>query len=405
MKGRTMLAATVLAALAAAPAAGAGSEAEKAAAGSINGFAFDLYGRVTQEPGNAFFSPASISTALTMTYAGARGKTAGEMRQTLRYTLADEDLHPAFGKLAGTLTEKKKGHEMAIANALWTQKGATLLQPFAGLLKKHYGAKKNVVDFVGKTEKSRQKINEWVEDRTKDRIKNLIKKGVLTPDTRLVLTNAIYFKGDWKTQFEKKNTREETFRVTKDETSKVQMMHMHGRSFRYLHRAGKEQPAFSMIELPYEGGDASMIVILPDDPDGLPDLEQGLSSKALEASIASMYETEIDDLAIPRFKMTSEFMLNKTLATMGMPTAFTYSADFSGINGKTDLYISAVVHKAFVEVNEEGTEAAAATAVVITTECVKMPVHFRADHPFLFLIRDTATGTVLFMGRVSDPGA
>jgi serpin B len=399
MKARTMVAAAVLALVAAGPASA------EDAAGSINAFAVDLYHEVAGEDGNTFFSPASISTALTMTYAGARGQTAKEMRQTLRYTVDDEDLHPAFGKLAGTLTKKQKGHEMAIANALWSQKGSKILQPFVGLLEKHYGAGKKEVDFIGKTEKSRKTINGWVEKKTQDRIKDLLKPGVITIDTRLVLTNAIYFKGDWETKFEKKNTQEETFRVSKDETSKVKMMHMHGRTFRYLHRAGKGQPDFSMIELPYEGGHASMIVILPDEADGLPEIEQWLTDESLDAHIAGMHETEIDDLALPRFEMTDEFMLGKALSRMGMPTAFSTSADFSGINGKKDLFISAVVHKAFVKVNEEGTEAAAATAVVIGIECVKMPVNFRADHPFLFLIRDTASGTILFMGRMSDPAA
>ncbi|MBW2264202.1 MAG: serpin family protein, partial [Deltaproteobacteria bacterium] len=346
-----------------------------------------------------------ISTALTMTYAGARGQTASEMRKTLRYSLEDDALHTAFGKLASKLTKKKKGHEMAVANALWTQKGSHVLEPFAGLLKKHYGAGRHEVDFIGKTEKSRKKINEWVEGKTKDRIKDLLAKGVLTPYTRLVLTNAIYFKGEWKTKVEKDSTREETFRVSGDSTSKIQMMHMGGKRFRYVHRTDQGQPAFSMIEMPYEGGHASMIVILPDDPDRLPGLEKSLTRPFLDGCISSMYQTEIDDLAIPRFRMTSEFSLGNALIEMGMPTAFSDAADFSGINGSKDLSISAVIHKAFVEVNEEGTEAAAATAVVMSTTSVKMPVFFRADHPFLFLIRDTATGAILFMGRMADPSA
>jgi len=376
-----------------------------AISGAVNGFAFDLYAQLAAEKGNLFYSPQSISTALTMTWAGARGETAAQMAKVLRLP-ADrlakpESIHAANAKLLAGLsgTREKQGYELAAANALWGQKGYTWLPDFLGCLKTNYSAGLEEVDFVRDTEGARKTINGWVEKETRDKIKDLIQQGVLTVDTRLVLTNAIYFKGDWASPFKKTSTTDQDFFAAGGEKVSAPMMNQTGR-FGYL-----DGGEFQALEMPYKGNALSMVVLLPKARDGLAALEKTLSAENAAAWTAKIRKQEVQ-VTVPKFTTTAQFMLKDTLSAMGMTDAFSSKADFSGMDGQKDLFISAVIHKAFVDVNEEGTEAAAATAVVIERMAMPAPpVKFRADHPFVFLIRDTQSGCILFVGRVANPKA
>ena len=362
-------------------------------------FACELYAKLREQEGNLFFSPYSISSALAMTYAGARGNTAAEMKKSLRFIVADGDLHPAFASLTKALNEGGKGgsYELAVANALWGQKDYAFLPDFLALNRKHYGAGLELVDFAGATEKARGTINAWVERQTREKIKDLLKPGILTPLTRLVLTNAIYFKGDWAKQFKKEATREAPFQVTPGKSVKVPTMNQ-TEKFGYM-----ETPDLQALSLPYEGEALSMVVFLPKKADGLAAFEKSLTAENLAKWLPRLRTRRVA-VSLPRFKVTAEFGLKPTLEAMGMKDAFTMAADFSGMEPKKELYISAIVHKAFVDVNEEGTEAAAATAVVMTLKSAPArPLVFKADHPFVFVIREDKTGSVLFMGRVANP--
>jgi len=363
-------------------------------------FGFDLYQQLKKSEGNLFFSPYSISTALAMTYAGARNQTEKEMAKVLHLSLQQEPLHSAFSKLQSHLnTIQNKGFiKLSIANSLWAQEGYPFLDSFLNLNKKYYGAGLNFVDFAKKTETARKTINIWVENQTQQKIKELIKPGVLDPLTKLVLCNAIYFKGNWSSQFDKKRTRDADFFISPDTTIKAPMM---SQKSEYKFRVFS---SFNAIELPYENNDLSMIIFLPKKIDGLAEVEKDLTNENVKAWIDKLTETHKSEVfvSIPKFKTTCEFELSKTLAEMGMPSAFAITpADFSGMTGKQDLFISNVIHKAFVDVNEEGTEAAAATAV--TMRLISMPPEFRADHPFVFTIRENQTGSILFVGRILDP--
>jgi serpin B len=360
-------------------------------------FAFDVYAQLSAGQGNLFFSPYSISTALAMTYAGARGQTAEEMAKTLHLSLDQTRLHPACGNLIANLksTEKKSGCELHIANALWGQSGYHFLPHFLDLNKQNYAAGLFEVDFAGRTEDARRTINAWVEKQTKDKIKELLKPGVLDSLTRLVLTNAIYFKSNWRKQFDKKSTREEGFLVSADQKVHVPMMHQTSH-FGYL-----DGGSFAALELPYTGKQLSMVIFLPKKLDSLAAFEKTVTTAKLTEWLPRLKEDEVE-VSLPKFKLTSEFNLSHVLSMLGMRTAFGPVADFSGMTGSRDLAISEVVHKAYVDVNEEGTEAAAATGVVMKL-AVSLKRVFRADHPFIFLIRDKGSNSILFMGRVTDP--
>jgi serpin B len=371
-----------------------------------NQFALDLYAQLRGQEGNLFVSPYSISTALAMTRAGARGDTAAEMDKVMHFTLPQDKLNPTLGAIIHQLNgdaDAKRGYQLSTANALWGQKGYPFNDAFLKLAKDDFGGGLNDVDFKGATEQARQTINAWVEKQTHDKIKELLQKGILTEDTRLVLTNAIYFKGDWASQFKKDATRNEAFHLTADKKNDVPMMHQ-TEEYGYF-----DGDSFQMLEMPYTGKDLSMVVLLPKKIDGLADLEKGLTADKLAGWVGKLNKQKVI-VSLPKFKTEQRISLAKTLADMGMKLAFDdQRADLSGIGGQPhDLYISDVIHKAYIDVNEEGTEAAAATAVVIAEpSAVRIepptPV-FRADHPFLFLIRDTHTGAVLFLGRMAEPG-
>jgi serine protease inhibitor len=367
-----------------------------------NDFAVGLYGQLRNQSGNLFFSPESISTALAMAYAGARGETASEMVKTLHFTLPPGQLHPAMGALLRDLNAAHQGYQLSVANALWAQRGYTFLSSFLNLMNNDYGAGLNQVDFKGSSEAARSTINQWVEQKTANKIKDLLPPGALKPTTRLVLTNAIYFKGDWQAQFDKAQTKDEDFHLTPAQTKKVPLMHRQG-GFNYFNGG-----TFQVLEIPYKSNELSMVIFLPKDLDGLAALEQSLTSSNTQQWLGQLRPVPKVVVTIPKFKTTQQFELAGTLAAMGMPEAFTASADFSGMTGKKDLAISAVIHKAYIDVNEEGTEAAAATGVTMMTMAARAPNPapppiFRADHPFVFLIRDHGSNSILFMGRTADP--
>jgi serpin B len=385
-----------------------------------NAFAVALYGQLRNRPGNLFFSPVSVSIALAMTYAGARGPTAAEMVRTLHFTLPHDRLAPVMGALLCELNAAQSGYQLHVANSLWAQQGYLFLPGFLNVMRNDYGAGFNEVDFKTATEATCEAINRWVELETNNRIQNLIKPGNLSRETRLALVNAIYFKGDWQTPFEKAQTKKEVFHVSAAQATKAPLMHSGGR-FNYL-----DGGTFQALEIPYKSGrgrwipykngelwtpyksdEISMIVFLPKRVDGLQAMEQAMTASNTKQWMAELrYEPEVV-LTLPRFKMIQQFELSSTLAAMGMPLAFDQlAADFTGMTEKREFYISAVIHKAYIEVNEEGTEAAAAT--VIYERAMGMgrprpPIVFRADHPFAFLIRDNRSGSILFMGRVTDP--
>jgi serpin B len=366
-----------------------------------NAFAVDLYGQLRAQPGNLFFSPESISTAFAMAYAGAHGQTATQMEHVFHYTLPPERLHPAMGALLTGINAAHPHYELHEADALWAEQGATFLPDFLKTMQDDYSAGLHRVDFEHAPEAARGTINAWVAQETNDRIQNLIGPGALTPQSRLVLTNAIYFKGSWVDPFDANDTESGDFYLSAKQTVKTPLMHRTGDYYYY------DGGTFQELELPYKGGDLAMLVLLPKQTDGLPALEKQITPAAVKTRIEKLEYADKVILTLPRFTMTQQFELNGALSAMGMPLAFSGSADFSGMTGKPDFTISAAIHKAFIDVNEQGTEAAAATAVMMTATAMPMqeppPIVFRADHPFLFLIRDLRTGEILFMGRLQDP--
>jgi serpin B len=364
-----------------------------------NAFAFDLYARLSQKKGNVVFSPYSISNALAMTYAGARGQTAEEMAKVLHFTLGQERLHPAFAELVADLYKDGKGrpYHLHVANSLWGQKGYPFLDGFLELTRKNYRAGLKEVDFERVPEEARHTVNRWVEEQTRDKIKELLLSGDVTPSTRLVLTNAIYFKATWQTPFPKDQTRDAVFAVAPGEKPSVPMMRQPEGMFRYF--AGDN---FQWLELPYKGGQLSLVVLLPHKQGRLAGLEKALTASAIQRGVDKL-QLRLGEVALPRFQATLRVSLGEDLKQMGMPLAFSRGADFSGIASAENLRLTGVIHKAFIDVDEVGTEASAATAVVAAGTKSIRPFSFRADHPFLFLIRDTQTGSILFLGRVTDP--
>ena len=361
-------------------------------ANAVNQLTFDLYKALSAgNEENLFLSPYSISTALAMTYGGARGETAKQINQTLHFA-GQGVSHPALSHLRKRLNAiQKEGHiQLSIANSLWPQVDYTFLPDYLALTKEFYGSEIKPVDFKTDTEGARKTINSWVEDQTNDRIKDLIPEGMLDSLTRLVLANAIYFKGNWASQFKPEHTRPAPFKFADGTTTNVPMMSQTA-DFKLAHT-----PDFQALELPYEGDDLSMLILLPSESDTLP----AFDLKTIDALKFNEMEVRVQ---LPKFKLESTFRLGDTLTAMGMPLAFSDQADFSGMTGTRDLYIGAVAHKAFIEVNEEGTEAAAATAVAMKR--MSMPPQFTANHPFIFIIRENSTGTILFIGRVMDPSS
>ncbi len=364
-----------------------------------NQFALDLYQQLRSGDENLFFSPTSISVALAMTFAGAAGDTQAEMARTMHFDMPYAQFHESMHAFQGfwASPDKDSGIRLNLANRLWGQRDYQFLPAFRDLTRDKYSAELAQLDFAD-SEHSRQVINSWVEEQTEKKIVDLIPGGFLSSDTRLVLTNAVYFQGNWADQFKKEDTSDQDFQVNKTAKVKVPMMHRTG-NCRY-----SALDDLQILELPYGDGSLSMIVLLPKRVDGLEELEAQLNVENLQRWMQSLKSNDRLEISLPRFKATTEFDLSRTLKAMGIKTAFApIGADFSGMTGDTTLFISGVVHKAFVDVNEEGTEAAAATAVVIST--VSMPPMFIADHPFVFMIRNNRNGALLFVGRIKNPAA
>jgi len=362
-------------------------------------FAFDLYAKLKEKEGNLFFSPYSISTCLAMTYAGARGDTEKQMTSVLHFNQKQDELHSAFGVLQRQLNDigSHKGLELSIANALWAQKGHPFRQEFVKIALNQYGAKLNQVDFRTQAGAAIQEINRWVADKTKDKIQNILASGSLDAMTRLALVNAIYFKGEWVKRFDKSATFPQPFHLAKNRQVTVPFM-SHTDKVRYM-----EDDSIQIVELPYKGNELSMLILLPREIEGCRQLETSLNPGALATWLKSLKSHEVD-LSLPKFKLGSTFELSPELAKMGMRDAFDEKANFAGMDGTTNLYISSVAHKAWIEVAEEGTEAAAATVVEMWTRGIPdRPAAFQADHPFVFLIRHNRSGSILFLGRLADP--
>lgn len=372
----------------------------KDAAAGNNRFAVSLFHKLgSTNGGNLFFSPYSIESALAMTSLGARGTTLSEMNSALQFSGGIP--HRAVAAQNALLNQKgERPYRLAVANALWGQQGLSFQPDFLNQSKEFYGAGLNQVDYRGNPEGARKTINDWVEKQTNSKITDLLPKGAVTPDMRLILTNAIYFKGDWAAQFDKDSTNpNDTFHLAAGGTTTVPMMNRTG-SYKYFEGSG-----FQALTLPYKGNDLSMVVLLPRQANGLPALEKSLTAETIAQWTTQGNAREVQ-VGLPKFKMTSMFSLGEQLKALGMALPFTPRADFSALCTSDQLFISSVVHKAFVDVNEEGTEAAAATGVLMQTTAMRQPVQpvvFRADHPFLFVIRDNRSGAVLFLGRVANP--
>jgi len=368
-------------------------------------FAMDLFRKAAAGAGNVAMSPASISVALGMTYGGAAGQTAADMKKALHLTLPDGEIHDAFGTLLRSWEPKpKQPYELLVANRLFGEQSLSFNEPYLALTADHYTAELEPVDFEGAPETARRRINSWIADQTNERIEDLLPEGTVDADTRLVLTNAIYFKGKWKKAFDDKDTKPQAFYGGGGPT-KVPMMHRSDR-FGYT-----ETDEAQLLELPYEGDDLAMQILLPKKRDGLAALEKTLTAAKLEEMSKKIFFVQVN-AAIPRFTIDppKPLALKPELSELGMARAFTADAEFPRIAEMPPgegLAISDVFHKAFVEVNEEGTEAAAGTGVVMfRTTAIERPIppkDFVADHPFLFFIRDERNGAVLFIGRVSQP--
>ena len=367
-------------------------------------FAFELYQALKGEEGNLFYSPYSISLALAMTYAGARGETAEQMADTLQFLLDQDKLHPAFNWLDAELAKRGEGAEgkdgegfrLNIVNAIWGQKDYQFLSDFLDVLAENYGAGLRMLDFMTETEKSRLTINDWVSDQTEKRIEDLIPQGAISELTRLVLTNAIYFNAAWAYPFDEDMTGDSFFYLLDGGQVSVPMMKQ-TESFGFTEGEG-----YQAVELRYDGDELSMVILLPE-AGQFEAFEETLNAQQVSDIISSLRPTEVA-LTMPQFEFESEFSLKDTLAEMGMPVAFSGGADFSGMTGEPELFISDVVHKAFVAVDEAGTEAAAATAVIMElTAMPDLPVEVTIDRPCIFLIRDIDTGAILFVGRVMNP--
>jgi len=375
---------------------GATASMVEATVNGYNGFAFDLYLRYCAGDGNMLFSPYSISTALSMTYEGARGETADEMEAVFGFLDDPSDRLPSVARIYNTLNDEDREYALHTVNALWVQQGYPVVEDYVDAIVDYYGGDVNALDFVSEPEESRVTINEWVEERTNERIKDLFPSGSIDGDVRLVLTNAIYFKGTWLYEFDEKATSEEEFHVSPTSTITVDMMSLRDETFNYA-----ETDELQILELPYTGEDVSMLILLPREGQ-IGDLEAQLSAERLGEWVELMEGTAVN-VYLPRFKFETKYFMMEDLAEMGMPTAFTDAADFSGMNEEDRLFIDKVIHQAFIEVNEKGTEAAAATGVSIALSAAIQEEVFLADHPFIFLIRDVDTGVIMFMGRVADP--
>ncbi len=369
----------------------------KAVVSANNRFAFNLYAKLGDSSQNVFFSPYSVSSALAMTYEGAGGKTASEMQRAM-YLPKKNVLGPNMSAINSGLEKDAQNRSLWSGNALWVQKKFPLLKHYTTRIEKYYGGKATNLDFVSKPEQSRQTINAFIAKQTRNKITGLIPRGAIDENIRIVLTNAVYFKGEWKWQFEKDQTYEGDFKVSPSKVIKTEMMFMvpnEKEGLEYL-----DTGDLQILSLPYKGNRFSMLIVLPTG-----DLESlgRLTANKLDTYRAQMKPRVLDTISLPKFELHTEYALKEVLKKLGMPRLFSTRADLSGMDGKNDLSISGVYHKAYVKVDELGTEAAGGTAVTGGVTSVTPRNDFRADHPFIFLIQDNQTGNILFLGRVVDP--
>lgn len=396
----------------------------QAAAQAVNAFALDLYGELRKQEGNIFFSPYSVSAALAMAYTGAAGKTESQMAKTLHFSLGQAKTNEAFRTLNEQVLAAGhgKGAELNIANALWAEKSFAFKKEFLESVRTNFAQQSgwfsripviNValgaiwsddqgslrqVDFRNAPEAARNTINSWVEQQTDNKIKDLFGPGSIAADTKLVITNAIYFKGFWESQFKKNRTKDDPFYLLDGTKVTIPMM-MQTASFGYA-----EETGLQVLEMGYKGGELAMVVLLPSKERRFDDFEQSLTAEKVNQWIGNL-KNRLVDVHFPKYEMTSSVQLPALLTKLGMTDAFSLrNADFSGMTGGRDLFIEKGIHKAFVHVYEEGTEAAAATGWSFRyTGAPPRPVVFRADHPFVFLIRHKPSGCILFLGRVTKP--
>ncbi len=378
-----------------------------------NAFAFDLYSElIKSEDGNIFYSPYSMSSALAMTFEGANGKTAEEMQSVFHFP-AKEVLRPNFAAIYNDLNIGNKDYSLKTGNALWVQQDYPFLDSYLTLVDNRYGGKAANLDFVDDTEHSRVTINTFIEDQTNNKIKDLIPEGILSSDTRLVLTNAVYFKGDWDYAFDTSDTHDSLFHVDSTTSVTTPMMNMRPKEkeFNYL-----ETEKLQVLELSYKGDDVSMLILLPKQMESynfetnerifsnytLDDID--FSSGRLNEYKSQMAMVEMSYISLPSFEFDSKYFMKEALINLGMPLAFSAGADFSGMTGSQELFIGSVIHQAYIKVDEKGTTAAAATAVMMVIMSMPMSTNsFEANHPFVFVIQEKETGNILFVGRVTDP--
>ena len=375
---------------------------------AVNQFCFDFFKKLSEDETNdpnIFYSPYSVFTALAMTYEGARNNTAVEMENVLHVEQSNDSFHQYMQSLYNYMNNNDE-YNVSTANALWPDVGFTLLDEFVDIIETYYGGKASEVEY-GNPEEAARIINEWVENQTNNLIKDLVPASAIDPVlTKLILTNAIYFKGIWQVQFDELNTTDRDFTLSSADTVQVETMKLIGADDKFNYT---ETGDLQILELPYTGGDISMMILLPREGVELSDVISSLKREDYISWIDEMYETKAD-IYLPKFKFETSYGLNDYLKELGMVDAFDNAADFSGIDGTKNLFISSVLHKAFVEVNEEGTEAAAATAVIMDLKAVSPDepperITFDCNHPFVFTIHHKETGTILFMGTVDDPSA
>ncbi|KAI0213590.1 Serpin B3 [Lamellibrachia satsuma] len=368
-----------------------------------NDFAMDLYGQIRSKSlgENIFFSPFSVSSALAMVYAGAEGNTKTEMGSVLKLGNVNINVNAGFRQLFESFNDPTNNYTLSVANAFFGRRGYPFLNKYLTLVSQFYYALLKNMEFAGNPEGSRLYINDWVANSTNQKIKDLLPQGSINAMTAAVLVNTIYFKGLWMTPFDVKDTISSTFHLSPTKMMKTKMMNLAGEHFQYAEVSNLD---CKILELPYVGDEVSMYILLPNTVDGLAALEAQLTSVKLRNAISSMQQAKVD-VSIPKFKMTLAIDLNCILKSMGMSDLFVSKvADLSGIDGTRNLFVSKVVHKAYIDVNEEGTEAAAATGIVVGITSVQpRPKIFKADHPFLFFIREKVTGSILFSGRVVTP--
>jgi serpin B len=359
-----------------------------------NKFTFDFYSQLNHKQ-NLFFSPASIISAFGMAYEGADGKTAKEIKSVFCFP-DDETRHNSFQVLSTLLNKKDANCNLSIANAFWVQKNFQLLDSYIKTLTHYYNGESYNLDFITQPEQAVKKINQWAEKKTNDKIKNLLNISDINQMTRIILTNAVYFKGIWQFQFDKKATVEDDFKVNKNKTIKVKMMQLLNKEFPYT-----EDENFQVIKIPYACKNLSMIIVLPK--------ENEVEKNQLDFRYFTRLQKNLNlqkvDIFVPKFKIESTYDLIPPLKNLGITTAFTPLADFSKITGNNDLFISKAIQKTYVDVNEEGTEAAAVTGIVMNVTAVRPETKkiFRADHPFLFFIIEENSSIILFAGKVTEP--